>query len=45
MVNPVINGANAFMIIWQALPLPIRAVFYVALILATVWALYQLLSN
>lgn len=45
MVNPVVNGANAFLIIWQALPLPIRAVFYVGLILATVWALYSLLSR
>lgn len=45
MVNPVITGANAFMIIWQALPLPIRAVFYVGLILATIWAMYELLSK
>ena len=45
MVNPVINGANAFLIIWQAVPLPIRAVFYVGLILATIWAMYELLSK
>lgn len=45
MDNPVKNAANAFMIIWQHLPDPIRALFVVSLLLALLWGLYCLLSR
>ena len=45
MVNPVINGANAFLAIWSAVPQPIKGVFYVALIFAVIWTLFQLITR
>ena len=45
MVNPVAPAVNAFLAIWTYLPLPIKAVFYVGLILAFVYALYMILSR
>lgn len=45
MVNPVNSAVNAFLHIWNALPLPLRAVFYVGLAFAFIWALFQILSK
>lgn len=45
MINPVNNAVNAFLHIWDALPLPLRAVFYVGLVFAILYALYQILSR
>lgn len=45
VVNPVAPAVNAFLAIWSALPGPLKAVFYVGLVLALVYALYQILSR
>lgn len=44
-VNPIEKAANAFLIIWHHLPLPVRSLFYVSLILVVIWALYSMLSR
>lgn len=45
MVNPVVNAANAFLIIWHHLPQPVTAAFAVSLILAVVWALFMIITK
>ena len=45
MINPVQNATDAFLIIWQHLPFPLRSFFCVVLFMAVVWALYSLLSR
>lgn len=45
MINPVAPAVNAFLHIWDALPLPLRAVFYVGLILMFLYALYKILAH
>lgn len=45
MTNPVENSVNAFLLIWDSLPFPLRAVFYVGLVFAFLWTLFQILSK
>lgn len=45
MYNPVNNAVNAFLHIWDALPLPLRALFFVGLVFAVLHALFQILSR
>lgn len=44
-VNPVENASNAFLIMWEHIPMPVRSLFYIGLALAVIWALYRLLSR
>lgn len=43
MINPIQPAANAFLIVWQNLPLPFRALFYVGLFLVLLYAIYKIL--
>lgn len=45
MVNPVVPAANAFLAIWDALPVSIKNLFYVVLTLLALYALYRLLTR
>lgn len=45
MFNPVNDAVNAFLHIWDALPLPLRSIFYVGLIFALLWALWQIIAK
>lgn len=45
MTNPVAPAVNAFLHIWEALPLPLRSVFYVGLVFAVLYAMFQILSK
>lgn len=45
MFNPVNDAVNSFLHIWDALPLPLRSIFFVGLIFAILYALYQILSR
>lgn len=45
LINPIQPSVNAFLIIWQHLPLPFRALFYVGLFLIILFALYKILGR
>lgn len=45
MFNPLNNAVNAFLAIWNNLPLPLRSLFYVGLVFALTYALYTILSR
>lgn len=45
LVDPVERAANAFILIWRALPQPFTALFSVGLALCILYAIYQLLSR
>ena len=44
-LDPLQNAASAFLNIWDYIPSPIRALFYVSLGLTFLYALYRLLSR
>lgn len=45
LINPIQPAANAFLIIWQNLPLPFRALFLVGLTLVLLYAIYRILAR
>lgn len=44
-VNPIQPAANSFLIIWESLPLPFRALFYISLLLIVFYAIFSYLKG